>query len=75
LLAKGLTNIEIATQLEITVTTAKDPMQKIMAKVKTTTRSGIVSKTLSISDHEMLKQNYEGEKDTSGNDLYPLAVS
>jgi DNA-binding CsgD family transcriptional regulator len=50
LVGRGLTNKEIASELDIGVHTVKDHVKNIMRKLKTSTRSGIASKTNSSSE-------------------------
>ena len=53
LLVGGLTNKEIANQLKIAEATVKDYLHKIMGKVRASTRAGVVSQVLSLSDGDL----------------------
>ncbi len=61
LLAGGLTNKEIANQLNIAESTVKEYIHNVMRKVKVTTRSGIVARVLILSDGDLRNGGSERE--------------
>jgi len=54
-MGQGLTNKEIAAQMEIGIYTVKDHIKNIMRKLNTNTRSGVVAKTMAISSPNLLE--------------------
>jgi DNA-binding CsgD family transcriptional regulator len=52
-LFKGLTNKEIATNLDITEQTVKDHLKRIMHRIGVTTRTSLVTRLLSITDFSL----------------------
>jgi DNA-binding CsgD family transcriptional regulator len=60
-LAKGLTNKEIANDLEITENTVKEHIKRLMQKMNVTTRTGLLSRILQAASNQV---ESEGHLDT-----------